>query len=35
VIFVGAGLLAKEWEAFTPTVNELIKVLRKTFFGDV
>jgi hypothetical protein len=22
----GAGLLAKEWEAFTPTVNDLIKV---------
>lgn len=23
--FKGAGLLQKEWEAFTPTVNELIK----------
>ena len=23
--FKGAGLLPKEWEAFTPTVNELIK----------
>ena len=22
---VGAGLLPKEWEAFTPTINELIK----------
>ena len=23
--FKGAGLLQKEWEAFTPTVNELIR----------
>ena len=23
--FKGAGLLQKEWDAFTPTVNELIK----------
>jgi len=23
--FKGAGLLSKEWEAFTPTVNDLIK----------
>ena len=22
----GAGLLQREWEAFTPTVNDLIKV---------
>lgn len=25
--FKGAGLLAKEWEAFTPTVNDLIKTV--------
>ena len=23
--FKGAGLLPKEWEAFTPTINELIR----------
>jgi len=25
--FKGAGLLAKEWEAFTPTVNQLVKTV--------
>jgi len=25
--FKGAGLLPKEWEAFTPTINELIKTV--------
>ena len=29
--FSGAGLLAKEWEAFTPTVNDLIKVKGDSF----
>ena len=27
---LGAGLLEKEWEAFTPTVNDLIKVFKET-----
>ena len=34
----GAGLLQREWEAFTPTVNDLIKVQGVThrfFFGVI